>query len=90
MTVDWFLIDGPHSAPNEFAAWAKAREHHIQLALNYLALCNAKAPLDACAEAERVAVAAKAHADLFEVTARDMWRVRTNATVQPASSGPNP
>lgn len=90
MTVDWFLVDGPHLVPSEFAAWTKAWEHHIQLTLTYLELCDAKAPLDTCAEAERVAVAAKAHADRLEVTERDMWRLRSIATAQPASSSPDP
>jgi len=29
MTVDWFLVDAPHVAPDEFAAWEAAKKRHM-------------------------------------------------------------
>ena len=31
MTVDYFLIDGPHSVPVEFQAWAAAKDRYMAI-----------------------------------------------------------
>lgn len=31
MTVDYFLIDGPHSVPVDFQAWAAAKDRYMAI-----------------------------------------------------------
>ncbi|MDF6970136.1 hypothetical protein NMT62_24265, partial [Escherichia coli] len=70
MTVDFFLIDAPHTVPQEFQAWEAAKAHHRAVFLRYV---DAE---DGSAEQSRLDTegrAAKAEADRLEQAARTAW-----------------
>jgi hypothetical protein len=70
MTVDWFLVDAPGMAPQEFQAWFAAKERHRSV---FLRCCDAKegSPEQAALEAEGRAL--KIEVDRLEQIARDAW-----------------
>lgn len=60
MTADYFLIEGPRAIPDEFAAWEKAHDDWIALAMQVL---SGDKTAEADAElASRVAAALEARA----------------------------
>jgi len=70
MTVDFFLIDAPRTVPQEFQAWAAAKDHHRAVFLRCVAAENGsveQARLDAEGRA------AKAEAARLEQVARTAW-----------------
>lgn len=75
MTVDWFLIDAPHTVPSEFAAWEAAKENHRAI---FFRACKAEigsAEFVALDAAGREAVAEVAR---LEQIARDAWMKSKN------------
>ena len=70
MTVDYFLIDGPHSVPVEFQAWAAAKDRYMAI---FRAWGAAAADSDERAELDRAGRAAQAVADDLERVARAAW-----------------
>ena len=70
MTVDFFLIDAPHTVPQEFKAWEAAKAHHRAV---FLRCVDAE---DGSAEQSRLDAegrAAKGEADRLEQAARTAW-----------------
>lgn len=70
MNVDWFFVDAPHVAPQEFLAWEAAKERHHAV---FLRCCEAKA-----GSAEQLALDAEGQAlkievDHLEKIARTAW-----------------
>ena len=76
MTVDYFLIDGPHVVPAEFGAWVAAKERHAEI---FRACIDAAEGSQERAGLDRAGLAAKAVADDLEQAARAAWR---NATLK--------
>lgn len=70
MTVDYFLIDGPHVVPQEFRAWEAAKEHHLAI---FLRCIDAEAGSTEQTALDAEGVAAKAEADRLENIARQAW-----------------
>lgn len=73
MTVDWFLIDAPHTVPQEFAAWEAAKERHCAVFLRCIDAPDGsteRAVLDVEGRAEKI------EADRLERIAREAWMFR--------------
>lgn len=73
MTVDWFLVDAPHVAPDEFAAWEAAKKCHMHL---FLCLTRANERSDEWIALELAAREAQAECDRLENVARTVWACR--------------
>lgn len=75
MAVDYFLIDGPHTVPQEFSAWERAKEQHHAIFLQAIA-----EDLDSEAGRELELQGQKAAAEVLrlERIAREAW-ARTHA-----------
>ena len=81
MTVDYFLIDGPHSVPVEFQAWTDAKDRYMAI---FRAWGAAAADSDEIAELDRAGRAAQAVADDLERVARAAWdRVNAQTRLRP-------
>lgn len=81
MTVDYFLIDGPHTVPAEFRAWNAAKERYMVI---FRAWVAAAAGSDERAELDKAGRAAQAVADELESVARAAWgRVNAQARSSP-------
>ncbi len=70
MTVDFFLIDAPHAVPQEFQAWAAAKDHHRAVFLRCVA---AEAGSAEYARLDAEGQAAKTEAARLEQVARAAW-----------------
>ncbi len=71
MTVDYFLIDAPHTVPQEFAAWEAAKERHHAVFLRCIDAPDGSAER-AALDAE--GKAAKIEATRLERVARQAWK----------------
>lgn len=71
MTVDYFLIDAPHTAPQEFAAWVAAKERHRAMFGRCIDAPDSSAER---ASLDSEGKAAKIEADRLEQVARQAWR----------------
>ena len=81
MTVDYFLIDGPHSVPVEFQAWTDAKDRCMVIFRTWVA---AGAGSDERDELDKMGRAAQAVADGLERVARAAWdRVNAQARFRP-------
>lgn len=79
MTVDYFLIDAPHTVPQEFATWQAAKEHHRAVFLRCIDAQDGsaeRAALDAEGQA------AKIEADRLERAARRAWSNKPKRSVE--------
>ncbi|GKS73336.1 hypothetical protein AVME950_00590 [Acidovorax sp. SUPP950] len=72
MTVEYFLIDAPHTVPDEYAAWVQAKNRHHALFLEFITKCKGRTDADALAM-ETLALAAAAEAQRLEIVARQAW-----------------
>jgi len=73
MTVDYFLIDGPHSVPREFAAWELAKEQHKAIFQRAIA---AEYGSELFRDLDQQGQKAAAEADRLEQIAREAWAKR--------------
>ena len=81
MTVDYFLIDGPHSVPVEFQAWTDAKDRYMVIFRTWM---TAGAGSDERIELDKAGRAAQAVADDLERVARAAWdRVNAQARFRP-------
>ena len=81
MTVDYFLIDGPHSVPVEFQAWTDAKDRYMVIFRTWVA---AGAGSDERVQLDKAGRAAQAVADDLERVARAAWgRVNAQARFRP-------
>lgn len=70
MAVDYFLIDGPHTVPQEFAAWEQAKEQHYAIFLQAIAADpNSEAGRALDLQGEKAA----AEVSRLERIAREAW-----------------
>ena len=81
MTVDYFLIDGPHNVPVEFQAWTDAKDRYMVIFRTWM---TAGAGSDERIELDKAGRAAQAVADDLERVARAAWdRVNAQARFRP-------
>ena len=81
MTVDYFLIDGPHSVPVEFQAWSDAKDRYMVIFRTWVA---AGAGSDERVQLDKAGRAAQTVADDLERVARAAWdRVNAQARFRP-------
>ena len=81
MTVDYFLIDGPHSVPVEFQAWTDAKDRYMVIFRTWM---TAGAGSDERIALDKAGRAAQAVADDLERVARAAWdRVNAQARFRP-------
>ncbi len=81
MTVDYFLIDGPHNVPVEFQAWTDAKDRYMVIFRTWM---TAGAGSDERIELDKAGRAAQAVADDLERVARAAWdRVNAQARLRP-------
>jgi len=72
MAVDWFLVDAPHSVPQEFKAWDAAKKRHQAV---FLRCCDASDGSPERAALNEEGQSLKIEVDRLEKIARDAWEL---------------